>query len=98
MRGAPQFWKSDTTPLKPANLRGIKIYLDQNSPAGINVPFFSIFFDPNQPNMTMDGWTLLKQNTYMGSIPHICHFFTQAKFLENKIYTKKTRKLRQNTQ
>ena len=32
------------------------------------------------------------------SIPHICHFFTQAKFLENKIYTKKTRKLRQNTQ
>ena len=22
-------------------------------------------------------------------IPHICHFFTQAKFLENKIYTKK---------
>ena len=23
----------------------------------------------------------------MGHIPHICHFFTQAKFLENKIYT-----------
>ena len=23
------------------------------------------------------------------SIPHICHFFTQAKFLENKIYTEK---------
>ena len=22
MRGAPQFWKSDTTPLKPANMRG----------------------------------------------------------------------------
>ena len=31
-------------------------------------------------------------------IPDICHFFTQAKFLENKIYTEKTRKLRQNTQ
>ena len=31
-------------------------------------------------------------------IPHFCHFFTQAKFLENKIYTEKTRKLRQNTQ
>ena len=31
-------------------------------------------------------------------IPHICHFFTPAKFLENKIYTEKTRKLRQNTQ
>ena len=31
-------------------------------------------------------------------IPYICHFFTQAKFLENKIYTEKTRKLRQNTQ
>ena len=31
-------------------------------------------------------------------IPHICHFFTQAKFLENKIYTEKTRKLRQITQ
>ena len=25
-------------------------------------------------------------------------YFTRAKFLENKIYTKKTRKLRQNTQ
>ena len=25
-------------------------------------------------------------------------FFTRAKFFENKIYTKKTRKLRQNTQ
>ena len=25
-------------------------------------------------------------------------FFTQAKFLENKIYTEKTRKLQQNTQ
>ena len=22
-------------------------------------------------------------------IPHICHFFTRAKFLENKIYTEK---------
>ena len=31
-------------------------------------------------------------------IPHICHFFTLAKVLENKIYTEKTRKLRQNTQ
>ena len=31
-------------------------------------------------------------------IPDICHFFTRAKFLENKIYTEKTRKLRQNTQ
>ena len=32
------------------------------------------------------------------SIPHNCHFFTLTQFLENKIYTKKTRKLRQNTQ
>merc|ERR1711873_146218 len=31
-------------------------------------------------------------------IPDICHFFTRAKFLEEKIYTEKTRKLRQNTQ
>ena len=31
-------------------------------------------------------------------IPDICHFFTLAKFLEYKIYTEKTRKLRQNTQ
>ena len=23
------------------------------------------------------------------TIPHICHFFTQAKFLENQIYTEK---------
>ena len=32
------------------------------------------------------------------NIPHICHFFKRAKFLENKIYTEKTCKLRQNTQ
>ena len=31
-------------------------------------------------------------------MPDICHFFTRAKFLENKIYTEKTSKLRQNTQ
>ena len=37
-------------------------------------------------------------------MPYISHFFTRAKFLENKIYTEKTRKLRffallwQNTQ
>ena len=30
-------------------------------------------------------------------IPYICHFFSRAKFLENKIYTEKKRKLRQNT-
>ena len=36
-------------------------------------------------------------NLVGGSIPDICHFFTRAKFLENKIYTEKTRKLRQNT-
>ena len=32
------------------------------------------------------------------SIPYNCHFFTLTQFLENKIYTQKTRKLRQNTQ
>ena len=31
-------------------------------------------------------------------IPDNCHFFTLTQFLENKIYTEKTRKLRQNTQ
>ena len=40
---------------------------------------------------------------YALCIMHYAHlifviFFTQAKFLENKIYTEKTRKLRQNTQ
>ena len=40
----------------------------------------------------------LHTSSHMEHIPHICHFFTQAKFLENKIYTEKTRKLRQNTQ
>ena len=39
-----------------------------------------------------------KTTTSRESIPDICHFFTQAKFLENKIYTEKTRQLRQNTQ
>ena len=28
----------------------------------------------------------------LDSITDICHFFTRAKFLENKIYTEKTRK------
>ena len=43
---------------------------------------------------------LLQRDTYasQATIPHICHFFTRAKFLENKIYTEKTRNLRQNTQ
>ena len=26
---------------------------------------------------------------FVQNIPYICHFFTQAKFLENKIYTEK---------
>ena len=39
-----------------------------------------------------------KNNWLPYTIPFICHFFTQTKFLENKIYTEKTRKLRQNTQ
>ena len=40
-----------------------------------------------QPNTMKSGSrpTFLKP----GGIPHICHFFTQAIFLENKIYTKK---------
>ena len=47
-----------------------------------------------------EGEHLLQRDTYasQATIPHICHFFTQAKFLENKIYTEKTRKLRQSTQ
>ena len=28
-------------------------------------------------------------NIFIWGIPHICHFFTRAKFLENKIYTEK---------
>ena len=39
-----------------------------------------------------------RSQSHSEPIPDICHFFTQAKFLENKIYTEKTRKLRQNTQ
>ena len=31
------------------------------------------------------------------TIPYNCHFFTLTQFLENKIYTQKTRKLQQNT-
>ena len=31
-------------------------------------------------------------NEQQVTIPDICHFFTQAKILENKIYTEKTRK------
>ena len=34
-----------------------------------------------------------QKHDYLRIIPHIYHFFTQAKFLENKIYTEKTRKL-----
>ena len=39
-------------------------------------------------------WT--KQASYC--IPDIFHFFGTSKILENKIYTEKSRKLRQNTQ
>ena len=37
--------------------------------------------------------TLTTKTNNRQTIPDICHFFTRAKFLENKIYTKKTRKL-----
>ena len=40
----------------------------------------------------------LERSHNITNIPDICHFFTQSKLLENKIYTEKTRKLRQNTQ
>ena len=46
--------------------------------------------DKNQ----LQGLSLNGCNTYLIFVI----FFTRAKFLENKIYTEKTRKLRQNTQ
>ena len=49
-------------------------------------------------NRGTDWWYELMQVAVITNIPHICHFFTRAKFLENKIYTEKTRKLRQITQ
>ena len=55
---------------------------------------------PSACNKDIDLTTLLAAfgtYTWAASIPHICHFFTHAKFVENKIYTEKTRKL-QNTQ
>ena len=46
--------------------------------------------------------TILSSHTDQGANPGtyliFVIFFTRAKFLENKIYTEKTRKLRQNTQ
>ena len=53
-------------------------------------------YNPPTPQPFSDKGSL--RLTLVKNIPHICHFFTQAKFLENKIYTEKTRKLRQNTQ
>ena len=42
----------------------------------------------------------IKENSLFTVRPYLIFviFFTRAKFLENKIYTKKTRQLRQNTQ
>merc|ERR1711973_866510 len=51
----------------------------------------------NNPSMSKIMWVtyiIMERHTYL--IFFI--FFTRAKFLENKIYTKKTRKLRQNTE
>ena len=50
---------------------------------------------PTNLVLVVGTWALVST---CGYILHICHFFTRAKFLENKIYTEKTRKLRQNTQ
>ena len=52
----------------------------------------------NTTNENNNKTILMYNCAHLRSIPDICHFFTQAKFLENKIYTEKTRKLRQNTQ
>ena len=38
------------------------------------------------------------ENEHQRHTSYLSFFFTRAKFLENKIYTEKTRKLRQNTQ
>merc|ERR1712004_574217 len=43
-------------------------------------------------------WNTLPYSCILWHIPDNCHFFTLTQFLENKIYTQKTRKLRQNTQ
>ena len=56
--------------------------------------WLNAFFFAHQTSI-MQKWK--NRNYHVWTIPHICHFFTQAKFLENKIYTEKTRKLRQNT-
>ena len=42
-------------------------------------------------------WSLLNIKTLRAYLIFVI-FFTRAKFLENKIYTEKARKLRQNTQ
>ena len=56
--------------------------------------------------MIIFDYTSTKDNDYLGSFQQsslmtyliFVIFFTRAKFLENKIYTEKRRKLRQNTQ
>ena len=44
---------------------------------------------PIERNTSAEEWPKLWRQfgTGRGGIPHICHFFTQARFLENKIYT-----------
>ena len=40
-------------------------------------------------NLCSGSLTILRWVLIAGYIPQICHFFTQAKFLESKIYTEK---------
>ena len=55
---------------------------------------FNLDFNPTHKKKRQ----LLGRGIYMAAYLIFVIFFTQAKFLENKIYTEKTRKLRQNTQ
>ena len=58
-------------------------------PSAVGDPEVGRWYNPRDANY---------RPTSNQTIPHICHFFTRAKFLENKIYTEKPRKLQQNTQ
>ena len=57
---------------------GIKAFCEGGGGLGAGYPFKQV------PASLADG--LGKLTTF---IPHICHFFTRTKFLENKIYTEK---------
>ena len=99
-------WSQERMPSNSQQRRHSNLLFSPQCPAGLpaieavnqnpnNLNFYSLYL-PRYPRPPPSA-TQLPPVTSASYLIFVI-FFTQTKFLENKIYTEKTRKLRQNTQ